>query len=55
MAMHGPAPETLLEGAEYGAETENLAGFSDVAAAGIMRPPRPVDYQGPTGELKKGG
>ena len=42
--MHGPAAEALLEGAECGTETEDLAGSSDVAAAAGMRPPRPVDF-----------
>ena len=41
--MHGPAAEALLEGAKYGAETEDVAGSSDAAAAARMRPPRPVD------------
>ena len=36
--MHGPAAEALLEGAENCAETKNVAGSSDAAAAG-MRPP----------------
>ena len=43
--MHGPAAEALLEGAECGTETEDLAGSSDVAAAAGMRPPRPVDWE----------
>ena len=30
---HGPATEALLEGAEYGPETEVVAGSSDAAAA----------------------
>ena len=42
--MHGPTAEALLEGAEYGAETEDVAGSSDAAAAAGMRPPRPVDW-----------
>ena len=40
MVMHGPAAEALLEGAEYGAETEDLAGSLNVAAAAGIRPPR---------------
>jgi len=43
-AMHGPAAEALLEGAEYGTESEEVAGSSDAAAAAGMRPPRPVDW-----------
>ena len=42
--MHGPAAEALLEGAEYCAETEDVAGSLDVAAAAEMQPPRPVDW-----------
>jgi len=42
--MHGPAVEALLEGAEYGTETEDVAGSSDAAAAARTRPPRPVDW-----------
>jgi len=42
--MHGPAAEALPEGAEYGAETGDVAGSSDAAAAAGMRPPRPVDW-----------
>jgi len=40
MVMHGPAAEALLEGAEYGAETKDVAGSLNVAAAAGMRPPR---------------
>jgi len=35
--------KVLLEGAEYGAETEDLTGSSDAAAAAGVRPPRLVD------------
>jgi len=43
--MHGPAAEALLEGAEYGTETEDVAGSSDAAAAAAgMLPPRPVNW-----------
>jgi len=44
MAMHGPAAEALLEGAENGDEWEEAAGSSDTAAAAGMRPPRTVDW-----------
>ena len=37
VTMYGPAAEALLEGAEYGAETEGVAGSSDAAAAARMR------------------
>jgi len=40
---HGPAAEELLEKAEYDAETEDMAGALEAAAAG-MRQPRPVDW-----------
>ena len=48
-AMHGPAAEALLEGAECGAETEDAAGSSDAAAfefaaAAGMQPPRPEGW-----------
>jgi len=43
-AMYGPAAEALLEGVEYGSETEDVAGSSDAAAAAGMRPPRTVDW-----------
>jgi len=43
-AMYGPAAGELLEEAEYDAETEDVAGSSDVAAAAGMGPPRPVDW-----------
>jgi len=42
--MLGPAVEALLEGAEYGTETEDVARSSDAAAAAGMRPPKPVDW-----------
>ena len=42
--MYGPAAEALLEGVEYGSETEDVAGSSDAAAAVGMRPPRTVDW-----------
>ena len=35
---------TIVEGVEYGAETEDSAGSLDKAAAAGMRPPRPVDW-----------
>ena len=41
--MHGPAAEALLEGAEYDAETGDIAGASEAAAAGV-RPPRPSNW-----------
>ena len=40
---YGPAAEAILEVAEYDAETEDVAGSSDAAAAG-MRPSRPVNW-----------
>ena len=51
-----PAAEVLLEGEEYGAETEDVAGSSDAAAAVGMRPPRPVDWAaaGAAGAAKDG-
>jgi len=55
--MHRPAAEALLEGAEYGIETEEVAGSSDAAAAAAgMRPPRPADWTaaGAAGALKNG-
>ena len=42
-AMYGPAAEALLEGAEYVAETKDVMGSSDAAAAAGVRPPRLVD------------
>ena len=43
-AMYGQPAEVLLEGAEYGAETEDAAGSSDAAAAAGVWPPRLVDW-----------
>ena len=42
--MYRPAAEVLLEGTEYGAETEDVAGSSDAAAAAGVRPSRLMDW-----------
>jgi len=42
--MYGQPAEVLLEGAEYGAETEDVAGSSDAAAEAGVRSPRLVDW-----------
>jgi len=49
---HGPAAETLLDGAEYDAETEDAAGASEAAAARV-RPPRPSNWGAMTQSQKK--
>ena len=41
---HGPAAETLHEGAEYDTESGNAAEASEVAAAAGVRPPRPSNW-----------
>jgi len=56
-AMYGQPTEVLLEGAEYGAETEDVAGSSDAAAAAGVRPQRLVDWgaEGGGGVLCRSG
>ena len=52
--MHGPVAEALLEGAEYGAETEDAAESSEKAAATVrVRPPRPSNWDAMTRSQKK--
>jgi len=51
--MHGPAAEALLEGAEYDAETEDMAGASEAAEAAGVRPPRPSNRSATTKKQKK--
>jgi len=51
--MHGPAAEALLEGTKYDAETEDMAGSSEAAAAAGVRPPRPNNRSAPTKKQKK--
>ena len=41
---HGPAAETLHEGAEYDTETGGAAEASEAAAAAGVRPPRPSNW-----------
>ena len=41
---HGPAAETLHEGAEYDAKTGDAAEASEAAAAAGVRPPRPSNW-----------
>ena len=50
---HGPAAEALLEGAEHDAETEDLAGASEAAAAEGVRPPRPRNWEAMTRKARK--
>ena len=42
---HGPAAETLHEGAEYDAETGDAAEAPEAAAAAGVRPPRPSNWE----------
>jgi len=48
------AAEALLEGAEYDAETEDVAGALEAAAA-LVRPPRPTNWGAMTKKQKKTG
>jgi len=54
-SMHGPAAEVLLEGAEYGAEKEDVAGTSEEAAAVGVRPPRPSNWESTSKNKQKSG
>ena len=50
---HGPAAEALQEGAECDAETEDMAGASEAAAAAGGWPPRPTNWESMSKNQKK--